>query len=66
LKFLPAELTLLDCFCEFLIARDSRFQYKPASNAVRFLDFVGAVSSEALQNRQHGHVVTMAASVTVE
>jgi len=60
-KTLP-ELLLLDCFSEFLIARDPEFLYYPGKNAVRCSEFAAELSQAAIDIRIKGHVAPQADS----
>lgn len=54
--YVPA-LTLLDCFCEFLIERNRNFIYDGSGNPVRCKDFDDLLTPPALERAASEHIV---------
>jgi hypothetical protein len=57
IEYLLPTVPLLDCFANFLISRNPRYQYKKESCEVRYADIFSECTDAALEQRKKGHMV---------
>lgn len=66
IEYLLPDIPLLDCFANFLIKRDPRYQYKQEDCKVRYADVFSTCTDEALEKRSANHIVKQNYGVVFE